>query len=188
MQIPSYGAAPLSATFLLTRILAVVCMVSIIGLTGNFINDIVMSNNEPPKEVVGALSVTCLAALYCLISIPYFWAQASLGLLVMTGVDSFILISFVVVAVTFGKPLSYLNCYAVNGEVRSTTAFVQSLTDSFNETGLRYWAGASKGSCFEAKAIWGFSIALCILFTTSLIMLPTLFYKSKKANGPKVAV
>jgi hypothetical protein len=29
------------------------------------------------------------------------------------------------------------------------------------------WAGASKTTCYEMKAIWGLSIALCILFAFS---------------------
>lgn len=59
MQIPSYGAAPLSATFLMVRVMQLISMIAIIGMTANFVNDIVMNMQEPPKEVVGTLSVVC---------------------------------------------------------------------------------------------------------------------------------
>ncbi len=32
------------------------------------------------------------------------------------------------------------------------------------------WAGASKTSCFEMKAVWGLSIALCVLFASSSVL------------------
>ncbi len=112
---------------------------------------------------------TCIAALYCLVSVPFYWAVANVGLLVMAAVDSFLLIAFVVVAVVIGKPLSYLNCYFPRGSVSdddaaSAAAFIQSVTQSIGKEGSsltwEYWAATTKGNCFESKAIWGFSIAL----------------------------
>jgi len=57
MQIPSYGAAPLSATFLLVRAMQVVAMITVIGITANFINSMVSVNLEPPQEIVGTIAV-----------------------------------------------------------------------------------------------------------------------------------
>jgi hypothetical protein len=57
MPIPTYGAAPLSKTFLVVRILQVISMIAIIGMTANFISMIVSTNITPPKEFVGTLSV-----------------------------------------------------------------------------------------------------------------------------------
>jgi hypothetical protein len=57
MQIPSYGAAPLSTTFLAVRVMQLISLIAIIGMTGGFVNDIVMNMQEPPKEVVGTLSI-----------------------------------------------------------------------------------------------------------------------------------
>ncbi|KAF2458417.1 hypothetical protein BDY21DRAFT_363302 [Lineolata rhizophorae] len=192
MPIPSYGAAPLSATFLLVRVMQVVSMIAIVGMTANFVNQIVTSAIEPPKEFVGTLSVTCIATLYSLVSIAFYWAEANLGLLVMAGVDGLLLIAFIVIAVTVGKPLSFLNCYAIGDSSASTTttstyAFVESVQENWNTMGsnlnLSNWAGATKANCFETKAMWGLSIALCILFTTSVVLLPTLWMKNKKANA-----
>jgi hypothetical protein len=60
MPIPSYGAAPLSATFLMVRVAQIISMVIILGLTGNFVNEMVMADLEPSKEIVGTLSIVCL--------------------------------------------------------------------------------------------------------------------------------
>lgn len=57
MPVPSYGALPLSETFLCVRGLSLVAMVGIVGLTANFVAAINGIGLEPPKEIVGTLSV-----------------------------------------------------------------------------------------------------------------------------------
>ena len=88
----------------------------------------------------------------------------------MATIDSLLLIAFIVVAVSVGKPLSYLNCYLDRSDLARTTdtssaaVFIQSITDSIGRDGAKlsweFWAGATQGNCMESKAIWGFSIAL----------------------------
>jgi hypothetical protein len=47
------------------------------------------------------------------------------------------------------------------------------------------WAGASKSTCFEMKAIWGLSIALCVLFAFSSICGACMWRRQKmEAAGP----
>ncbi|KAI9689271.1 MAG: hypothetical protein M1820_010182 [Bogoriella megaspora] len=208
MPVPSYGAAPLAKFFLMTRGLELFCMVFIVGFTANFVAEINSQNATPPREVVGTLSVvsvsghslqepaadrvkTSLAALYCLVSIAFFWAQANLGLFIMTAIDFLILIAFIVVSVVVGKPLSVLNCMAVDNasaaeNAASATAMAQSLSNTLpfgDNITLFYWAGNTRANCYETKAIWGFSISLAILFFTSCLILPTLWHKAKKAGG-----
>lgn len=60
MPVPSYGAAPLSTTFLGVRILQVISMIVIVGMTANFVSEIVSTFTEAPKEIVGTLSVVRL--------------------------------------------------------------------------------------------------------------------------------
>jgi len=48
---------PLAKTFLFVRILQIVCFWSIIGITANFISQIVSSQHEPPSEIVGTITV-----------------------------------------------------------------------------------------------------------------------------------
>ncbi|KAF2638825.1 hypothetical protein P280DRAFT_454954 [Massarina eburnea CBS 473.64] len=193
MPVPSYNAGPISKLFLLVRVMQVISMIVIIGITANFIGNIVSTGIEPPKEFVGTISVTCIATLYILISIAFYWSGANLGLLVMSGVDGLLLIAFIVVAVTVGKPISFLNCYVIGKastevDAAYAFAFTNSVKTNLNTMGdklsLGHWAGVTKSNCFQAKAVWGLSIALCILFTTSSILLPALFYKNKKANSP----
>jgi hypothetical protein len=57
MPVPSYGAMPLSKMFLAVRVLQAICMVIVIGITSNFVQMIVTTGVEPPKEFVGTLSV-----------------------------------------------------------------------------------------------------------------------------------
>ena len=63
---PGYGA--LGATFKITRILQAVCMIAIIGMTANFVSEIVSSNKTAPQVLVGTLSVVCIpndARMHC---------------------------------------------------------------------------------------------------------------------------
>lgn len=87
----------------------------------------------------------------------------------MAGVDSLLLIAFLVVAVTLGKPLSFLNCYVIGKtsdqvDAQSAYAFAMSVKQNLNEMGsglpLTNWAGATRSSCFQSKTIWGLSIGL----------------------------
>ena len=46
------------------------------------------------------------------------------------------------------------------------------------------WAAASKATCYEMKAIWGLSIALCVLFAFSAICAGCM-WKRQKNMGVK---
>ncbi|KAF2027764.1 hypothetical protein EK21DRAFT_102340 [Setomelanomma holmii] len=187
MPVPSYGAMPLSKMFLAVRVLQAICMIIVIGITSNFVQMIVTTGVEPPKEFVGTLCVTCIATLYIMVSVGYYWSYANLGLLVMTGVDSLLLIAFIVCAVTLGKPVSFLNCYVIGKsssevDAQYAYAFVTAAAQNLNKSNssLAHWAGVTRANCFQAKTVWGMAIALCILFTVSCALLPTLWYKNKK--------
>jgi hypothetical protein len=96
----------------------------------------------------------------------------------MTGVDSLLLIAFIVVAVTLGKPFSFVNCYAIgktatqSAEAANAYAWTTSVSSNLNTMGskltLGAWAGTTKANCFETKTIWGLSIALWFVTSTLL--------------------
>lgn len=52
---PDYGV--LGATFKITRVLQAVSMIAIIGMTANFISEMVSANTAPPNVLIGTLSV-----------------------------------------------------------------------------------------------------------------------------------
>lgn len=135
--------------------------------------------------------------MYNLISIPFFYARANSGLLIMAGIDSFLLLSFAIISIVFGQPLSFLNCAVVtsasaSGNAASSAAWLQSIAANVGKDGSRLglssWAGSTKANCYETKAIWGLCIALCILYTSTCIVLPTLFFKARKAVAPSKGV
>ena len=104
----------------------------------------------------------------------------------MAGFDFLILIAFIVVSVSVGKPVSYMNCYyplEVPGQNGGTGQILPDVMSQLNKSGLQAWVHLSKANCFETKAIWGFGISLAILYATSALLLPTLHYKNKKAMG-----
>lgn len=109
---------------------------------------------------------TCIAVLYCAITFILF-LDSILPFLINTVMDGMLLIAVVVVAVTVGKPLSYVDCQAI-GSASSVSSsayeFTAALGNSLDKNGggLNYnnWIGATQAICYEMKAIWGLSIAL----------------------------
>ena len=57
MPVPTYNAKPLSMMLLGARVLQAICMILVIGICSNFVQMIVTTGVEPPKEFVGTLSV-----------------------------------------------------------------------------------------------------------------------------------
>jgi hypothetical protein len=203
MPAPTFGA--LGATFTVVRGMQAVSLISIIGMTANFISEMVAAENAPPNVLVGTLSVvsrtllcvfcqpilipaqTCIAVLYCAISYILYYDN-QLPFLVSTAIDSLLLIAVIVVAVTIGKPLSYLNCAALSNAAGNTIAFVDTLGHNMGKVDYFVWAGASGTTCYETKAIWGLSIALCILFALSSIVSACLWKRQRTTMAPKSIV
>jgi hypothetical protein len=180
---PDLGA--LGATFKICRVLQAVSLIAIIGMTANFVAEIVSAKTAPPAVLIGTLSVvsrppnpslafliahekcqTSVAVLYCVITFILFM-DGILPFLVNTAMDSLLLIAVIVVAVTVGKPLSYLDCKVigqVSGAASSAYAFTAALGDSLDQDGgkidYNHWIGGTKSTCLEMKSIWGLSIAL----------------------------
>ncbi|KAI9680952.1 MAG: hypothetical protein M1829_001032 [Trizodia sp. TS-e1964] len=183
MPAPQNGALGLSFTG--SRALQAMSLIAIIGMTGNFIAEIVQSDNVPPTVLVGTIT-TSIAVLYCIVTyILYF--DSILPLLVNAGADAAVLIALIVVAVTVGKPLSYVNCMAIDPDhvnVNEAYDFTAKLSQNFNQvpnTMVDYtlWIGGSKATCMEMKAVWGLSITLCVLFAFSSICCVCLWRRSK---------
>lgn len=180
---PQYGA--LGKAFTFARILQAVCLIGIIGMTANFVAMMVASNATPPHVLIGTLSVTCIAVLYCAITWILYYDNM-LPFLINTGTDTLLLVALSVVAVTVGKPVSYMNCFNIRGKTSdliSTTAVTQGTYENLNKAAARInyamFAGASKTTCLEMKAIWGLCIALCILFAFSLLSSVCLWRRNK---------
>lgn len=125
---------------------------------------------------------TCIAVLYCVITFILYYDNI-LPLHVTAGLDSAVLIAVIVVAVTVGKPLSYLNCPALSSDGGNTAAFVDSVGENMHNVDYYVWAGASNTTCYEMKAIWGLSIALCILFAFSSVCLACLWKRQRDLNA-----
>ncbi|KAF5866727.1 hypothetical protein ETB97_009884 [Aspergillus alliaceus] len=146
---PKYGA--LGATFMVARIIQAFCLIAIIGLTANFIAEIVNSDLTPPNVFIGTITVTCIAVIYCTITMILFLDDI-LPFLASAIADFLLLIAVIVVAVIIGKPLSYLQCNkiaAVTDNISSAFAFATKLSSylSHLDGKLQYGTliGASKG-------------------------------------------
>ncbi|OBR09841.1 hypothetical protein CH63R_05533 [Colletotrichum higginsianum IMI 349063] len=203
------GSAPrlgaLGHTFTAMRAMQFASLVAIIGMVSNFISEINAADATSPPVLVGTLVIVssrnlrivslffntnnarpqaCVATLYITITYILYYDNM-LPLLLATGADSALLVAVIVVACLLGKPLSYLECAALPRS-GSTAHFMASVTANIN-TGsagvLSYlvWVGADQRTCYAIKAVWGLSIALCVLFAFSAITAVCLWRRVKLA-------
>ena len=168
----------LGATFALCRYAQAACMVAIIGMTANFVAEMISANTTPSEVIVGTLSVVslpgylstiltiqvCIAVLYCAITLILF-LDGLLPHVINAGIDGLFLIALIVVACVIGKPLSYLNCNVIGNMISnasSAMSFASALSNSLADGKIdyRFWIGTNKGTCLQMKSIWGMSIAL----------------------------
>lgn len=162
MPLPTYAARPLSTTFLLARLLQTLIFALTIYLTATFISRIIATPAVPPTQLILTLTTTSLAAFYTLISLPFYWAQATRGLLIMCLIDLLMAAAFAVVAVVLGRPVSYLSCASIPKSAGGNALqFASSLATNIGKDGeLLGWVGATRLTCYEVKVVWGASIAL----------------------------
>ncbi|PHH93386.1 hypothetical protein CDD83_3699 [Cordyceps sp. RAO-2017] len=177
---PALGA--LGLTFTAMRALQAVALITIIGLTSNFISEMVTANYVAPSALVGTLVVACMAAVYTVITYILYW-DSLLPLLVSTAADGLCLIAVIVVACVLGKPVSYLSCPALP-DAGNTANFIGSLFLNLSRNNLYEWVDPDKAACLEIKAIWGLSICLCILFFFSAVASACLWKRIKGSPPP----
>ncbi|RMJ25455.1 hypothetical protein PHISP_03690 [Aspergillus sp. HF37] len=187
-MLTTHGA--LGATFHLARLFEECSLIAIIGMTAKFISDIVSNDATPPSILIGTITVTCIAVIYCIIT-TILLLDDILPFLACACMDGLVLIALIVVSVIIGKPVSYLDCRALGGGAPSSTlAFTTHLSSMLDGVGgkVEYenWIGASKAICLETKAIWGLCIALCILFFFSGITTAFLWRRKKAVGGDKL--
>ncbi|KAE8149885.1 hypothetical protein BDV25DRAFT_155560 [Aspergillus avenaceus] len=182
----------LGATFFIARVIQFCSLIAIIGLTANFIAQIVNNNSTPPGIFIGTITVTCIASIYCLITSILF-KDDILPFLICAIADTLVLIAVIVVAVIIGRPLSYLQCEkiaAVADKMSSAYAFATKLDHYLGNLGgqVKYGSliGASKEVCLEAKSIWGLCIALCIMFFITAVCCACLWKQKKNGGGGSV--
>jgi hypothetical protein len=175
---PSHGA--LGVTFTAMRIMQLISLLIIIGLTSNFIAEVVNASYEAPDALIGTLVVACLATVYLVVSYILYW-DAMLPFLIAAGADLAILIAVIVVACVLGRPVSYLNCSAFPSD-GNTATFIDSLFHNvYHRENVFAWVAADSGSCLQIKVVWGMSIALCVLFAFSSIALGCLWKRLRSA-------
>ncbi|KAF6807934.1 hypothetical protein CSOJ01_07879 [Colletotrichum sojae] len=175
---PRLGA--LGHAFTAVRAMQFASLVAIIGMTANFISEINGADSTPPPVLVGTLVISCIATLYIVLSYILYY-DSLLPLLLAAGADTLLLVAVIVVACLLGKPLSHLSCEALP-KSGSTAAFMASVTSNIaNSQTLSYlvWVGAHQRTCYAVKAVWGLSVALCVLFSFSAVVAVCLWRRAK---------
>ncbi|ORY57760.1 uncharacterized protein BCR38DRAFT_353871 [Pseudomassariella vexata] len=187
-QAPQLGA--LGVTFTALRLMQFVSLVTIIGLTANFINEIVTAQREAPDVLIGTLTVASTATLYIAVTYILYY-DGMLPLLITAVMDFALMVATIVVAATIGKPLSMLKCEVLakvtSNPLSSGATFVASSQGityrNVITKAVNYFAyvAVDRPHCYEIKAVWGLSIALCVLFAFSAVICVGLWRRVKGA-------
>ncbi|KAH6669633.1 hypothetical protein F5X68DRAFT_215890 [Plectosphaerella plurivora] len=172
------------------RAMQLISLVAIVGMTGDFVAEMVAADSRPPDVLIGTLVVACLATLYVIISYILYW-DSMLPMLIASATDIGLMVAVIVVAVTLGKPLSFLSCKDLSAGGGSNASFIASIgkniveaTGADGRVNYYVWVGAAQKSCYATKAVWGLSIALCVLFALSGVASICLWRRQKMA-APK---
>ncbi|OTB02659.1 hypothetical protein M426DRAFT_192399 [Hypoxylon sp. CI-4A] len=181
-QAPQRGA--LDVTFIAFRAMEFASLIAIIGITANFISEIVSTQRDVPDVLVGTLATASIATLYVSISYILYYDQL-LPLLLAAGTDLAFLVAAIVITVTIGKPLSLLKCEVLPQPTAPTATFTVSI--SARDAAARYntylaLITADQPHCYEIKAVWGLGISLCVLFAFSSVVCVGL-WRRVKATG-----
>lgn len=113
-----------------------------------------------------------------------------LPLLFTAILDGVLLIASIVVAALIGKPLSMLNCAALppksdaSFSAYSTALPFPTRAVSINKT-LSYFTfvAVDQPTCYKIKAVWGLAIALCVLFSFSLLVCVGLWQRARRESA-----
>lgn len=114
-----------------------------------------------------------------------------LPLLITGGLDGLLLIASIVVASLVGKPLSMLSCAALpaTSDVTATTLFFDSyrirvrvITKTISYPAF---VALDQQTCYEIKAVWGLSIAQCVLFAFSALVCIGLWHRIRRDTSAK---
>ena len=123
-----------------------------------------------------------MAALYLLIS-WVFYREKLQGVIFFSAItDIFLEIACIIVASLLGKPLASLDCSSLSAvsSDSATSSWISSVGKNMGKLSYTYWLGASQTVCYETKAIWGLSIALCLLFFLSSVFGFAMWYRAKQ--------
>ncbi|KAH0489152.1 hypothetical protein TgHK011_009596 [Trichoderma gracile] len=186
------GLGVLGAVFMALRLLQIVALVSVIGLTGSLVRGMVEDKVAVASAVVGTLVVACIATAYTLTSSILF-SQHLLPLLIATAADATFLIAFIIASCIIGKPVHNLTCKTLPTHGGNTAAFISSLFTTTTPSSSSSSSDIdivivdpSKSACHTIKATWGLSIASTILFFTSAAIAISLWNTLKRrADRPR---
>jgi len=183
----------MGVTYTAMRAMQFASLITVIGLVSYFINEITTASRAPPSELVGTLTVAVTAVIYVVITYILYY-DTMLPLLLTAILDGLLLIASIVVASLLGKPLSSLNCAPIPVADRDDlTRFWATATYPIPNAvvltkTLPYttFVAVDGTTCYQIKAVWGFSIALCVLFAFSSLVCVGLWHRiNQQASNRK---
>jgi len=185
MQLHTYNALPVAKFFIAIRLLQLFTFTLLIGITAYFVTTITSSSPTtttttatPPSETILILTLTSLSALYTLLTLPFFIAGTSRGLLFMCGLDTIWLIAYAVASVLVGRKLEGVQCM----QIPNLTVATGGQGGWTGTSTLQGWTQASRVSCWVGKGAWGLCLAAIMLWTATVLVLPALFAKARRGG------
>ncbi|KAG9248487.1 hypothetical protein BJ878DRAFT_538311 [Calycina marina] len=153
------GYGPLGMALFVVRILQNIALFIVVAITAWFISDIqVLGAQKTPGVLTGVLSVACVAWISIILTLLAYLNNRP-WFLYYAGLDAGIFIMIAVIAGLVGKPITSKDCSTI---IAPASAAPTIGTESYDA-----WVVSSEHICFKMKSVWGFNIALVILFLFS---------------------
>lgn len=198
MQLHTYNALPVAKFFIAIRLLQLFTFTLLIGITAYFITTISSSPTStsttsfstlttttttgPPSKTILILTLTSLSALYTLLTLPFFIAGTSRGLLAMCGLDTIWLIAYSVASVLVGRKIEGVECMRIPNLTVAAGGSGEGGWTGTGQSTLQGWTEASRFSCWVGKGAWGLCLGACVLWTTTVLVAPALFAKARRGG------
>ncbi|KAK3393254.1 hypothetical protein B0H63DRAFT_14430 [Podospora didyma] len=159
---------PFSYTFIVIRLVTIISLIVITGITGNFVTQMVESGQGGSSTLNAILFFAIVAFLWAAAS-WHGYSKRILPYRVTWIVDLVWIFPFAVIAMILNVGLSGISCADIaKGDDFTVVAPV-------NTPYGKMTLGKGSSGCFKLSAVWGLSSVVCISFAISAMMITLLF-------------
>ncbi|KAG6022774.1 hypothetical protein E4U41_002167 [Claviceps citrina] len=152
--------------------LQLVALITMIGLAGKFWAALGAEDLYRPGLLGAVLWTSVILILFTAIPFEPMITKSKVDSLLPAFFDGFCLVVAVIVAGLLTPTVSWLDCPAFSDTMADTGfkfSFVQWIFANRGKTRKMAWPASDKASCVQAKALWGLSISLCILYSMCIV-------------------
>ncbi|KAG5963117.1 hypothetical protein E4U58_003654 [Claviceps cyperi] len=163
--------------FMALKVLQVVALSILIGLTARHVSYMMVPGKELPKTLAATLALAVIMVVYSAITIILYLMGKLLLIIPVSVGEVFCCCCNILVAALIGIPLRHASCHSLKN-TDNKAEFLQVLHQQGSAREFEVM-NADRATCIQTKAVWGLLLSLCILFGTTSIQSMSLAHDQK---------